>query len=240
GGGVLEAGGVDQREEALAVDADRVGARLLGRPRLLADRDGLLLGERRDDARLALVHAADDDELGGAHPSASTRQRRPRSCRFHRSRIRASRGSSPPFGEGLNRPRTTSRSGGRLWKRRRWPLVGSSQAERMTTSGASGDADAVQPNFSRIARSTASRGSGSSTTISHELPGGGSAGSGDVGPSAGAGGAAVEPSELVVTSGSFIQSTSRRNSSLRIGVSRRMARTRNSARVRTIIRGRKP
>src|SRR5262249_14350362 len=124
---VLEARRVDEREEDFSLDFDRISPRLPGRARLVADRDALLFGERRDDAGLALIDAAAAHELGRAH-SGSTRARRATfgSSRLQRSRIFARRGSSAR--DGPWSATTTSRSP-TPWKRRSWPLVGSSHAE---------------------------------------------------------------------------------------------------------------
>ncbi len=59
---VLEAGSVDQHEQRAAVDAHRIFADLGGGARSGVDPHRVVLGERRHDARLALVDAPDHRE----------------------------------------------------------------------------------------------------------------------------------------------------------------------------------
>src|SRR5690606_30893897 len=66
----LKAGRVDQLVEDLAVEPHRIRARPRRRTGLGRDLDGVVLGERRDDAALAFVRVADDRESRMTHADA--------------------------------------------------------------------------------------------------------------------------------------------------------------------------
>ncbi len=69
----LKAGRVDELVQNLAVESHRVRARLRGRARVRRDGDRIVLGERSDDAALALVWMADDRETRPIHAAPVSR-----------------------------------------------------------------------------------------------------------------------------------------------------------------------